>query len=130
MSAIRESSMVKTELSEFSSGPTMGTDVYSVKSSRGLLLLLALLAGMAFSAASWGQAAADPNQPSTADPQGTTTTQPARPRPNDSYVIGDDDVLAISVWKDTELTREVTVRSDGRISLPLVGEIQAEGRTP
>jgi len=122
--------MVKTELSEFSSGPTMGTDVYSVKSSRGLLLLLALLAGMAFSAASWGQAAADPNQPPIVDPQGTTTTQPARPRPNDSYVIGDDDVLAISVWKDTELTREVTVRSDGRISLPLVGEIQAEGRTP
>jgi polysaccharide biosynthesis/export protein len=48
----------------------------------------------------------------------------------DSYVIGNDDLLAISVWKETELTKSVPVRSDGKISLPLVGEIQAAGRTP
>jgi len=45
-------------------------------------------------------------------------------------VIGNDDVLAISVWKEPELTKVIPVRSDGKISLPLVGEMQATGRTP
>jgi polysaccharide export outer membrane protein len=45
-------------------------------------------------------------------------------------VIGNDDQLAINVWKEPDLTRTIPVRSDGKISLPLVGEIQAEGRTP
>jgi polysaccharide biosynthesis/export protein len=47
-----------------------------------------------------------------------------------SYVIGNDDHLAISVWKEPELTKTIPVRSDGKISLPLVGEIQAAGQTP
>ena len=52
-------------------------------------------------------------------------------KPNDeNFIIGNDDVLAISVWKESELTKSVPVRSDGKISLPLVGEIQATGRTP
>ena len=46
------------------------------------------------------------------------------------YVIGADDVLAIDVWKEPELTRPVQVRPDGKISLPLVGEIQAAGLHP
>jgi polysaccharide export outer membrane protein len=49
---------------------------------------------------------------------------------DNSFVIGNDDLLAISVWKEAELTKSVPVRSDGKISLPLVGEIQASGRTP
>ena len=49
---------------------------------------------------------------------------------DNSFVIGTDDVLAISVWKEADLSRPVTVRSDGKISLPLVGEIVAAGRTP
>ena len=48
----------------------------------------------------------------------------------DEFVIGTGDVLAINVWKEQEVSRVVPVRSDGRISLPLVGEIQAGGRTP
>jgi len=52
-------------------------------------------------------------------------------KPHDeNFIIGNDDVLAISVWKETELTKSVPVRSDGKISLPLVGEMQATGRTP
>ena len=47
-----------------------------------------------------------------------------------SYVIGNGDLLAISVWKEAELTRSIPVRSDGKISMPLVGEIQAAGLTP
>lgn len=49
---------------------------------------------------------------------------------DDTYVIGIDDVLAINVWKEPEVSRTVPVRSDGRISLPLAGEIQASGNTP
>lgn len=50
---------------------------------------------------------------------------------DDSYVIGNDDRLAINVWKEPELTNmAIPVRSDGKISLPLVGELQATGRTP
>ncbi len=47
-----------------------------------------------------------------------------------SFVIGQDDVLGIDVWKEAEVSRTVTVRSDGKISLPLIGEIQAEGKSP
>lgn len=46
------------------------------------------------------------------------------------YVIGAADLLAINVWKEPEISRAVAVRSDGRISLPLIGEIQAASRTP
>ena len=48
---------------------------------------------------------------------------------SEEFVIGTGDVLAINVWKEAEVSRVVPVRSDGRISLPLVGEIQAGGRT-
>jgi len=47
-----------------------------------------------------------------------------------SYVIGTDDLLAINVWKEQEISRTVPVRSDGKISLPLVGELTAGGQTP
>jgi polysaccharide export outer membrane protein len=49
---------------------------------------------------------------------------------SDSYVIGPEDVLSINVWREEALTREVPVRSDGKISLPLVDEIHAAGLTP
>src|SRR3954454_21393809 len=49
---------------------------------------------------------------------------------DDTFVIGADDVLAINVWKEPDLSRSIPVRSDGKISLPLVGELQASGQTP
>jgi len=56
---------------------------------------------------------------------------PLREAPNSDsgYQLGPEDVLLISVWKDEHLTREVVVRPDGLISFPLVGDVQAEGRT-
>jgi polysaccharide export outer membrane protein len=52
-------------------------------------------------------------------------------KPHDStFVIGNDDVLAINVWKEPDISRSIPVRSDGKISLPLVGELQASGQTP
>lgn len=47
-----------------------------------------------------------------------------------SYIIGNSDVLAITVWKEPEISRSIPVRPDGKISLPLAGELQAAGRTP
>jgi polysaccharide export outer membrane protein len=61
----------------------------------------------------------------TAGQQNTPNTKQAV----DDYIIGPSDVLAINVWKDTELTRTVTVRPDGKISLPLVGELEVSGLT-
>lgn len=48
----------------------------------------------------------------------------------DDYVIGVDDILAINVWKEADLCRTVPVRPDGKITLPLIGDIQAAGKTP
>jgi polysaccharide export outer membrane protein len=49
---------------------------------------------------------------------------------DDNFVIGSDDVLSVSVWKEAEISRTVTVRSDGKISLPLAGELEARNKTP
>jgi len=46
------------------------------------------------------------------------------------YRIGKGDVLEINVWKEEDLTRVVKVRTDGRISLPLLDDVMAEGLTP
>jgi polysaccharide biosynthesis/export protein len=45
------------------------------------------------------------------------------------YVIGSEDVLAINVWKEPEISKTVPVRPDGKITLPLIGDIQASGLT-
>ena len=47
-----------------------------------------------------------------------------------SYVLGDEDVLQVSVWGNPELTVEVPVRPDGMISVPLIGDIRAAGMEP
>ena len=48
----------------------------------------------------------------------------------DKYIIGPEDVLHIFVWKEESLTKTVPVRIDGKISLPLLDDIQAAGLTP
>ncbi len=47
-----------------------------------------------------------------------------------TYLIGASDLLEISVWGEQNLSRQVSVRIDGFISLPLVGDIEAAGKTP
>jgi polysaccharide export outer membrane protein len=47
-----------------------------------------------------------------------------------AYLIGASDLLEISVWGEQNLSRQVSVRTDGFISLPLVGDIEAAGKTP
>jgi polysaccharide export outer membrane protein len=50
--------------------------------------------------------------------------------PPAGYTIGSADTLQIVVWKEPDLSRETTVRFDGMITVPLVGDLQAAGRTP
>jgi polysaccharide export outer membrane protein len=47
-----------------------------------------------------------------------------------SYVIGSQDMLDISVWREPDFSRTVPVRPDGKISLPLLNDMQAAGLTP
>lgn len=47
-----------------------------------------------------------------------------------AYVIGPSDLLEISVWEEPELSRQLVVRTDGFVSLPLLGDVAAAGLTP
>ena len=55
--------------------------------------------------------------------------QTAAATTDSSYRIGPQDVLRIDVWKETEISRSVPVRPDGKISLPLLNDVQAAGLT-
>jgi len=59
----------------------------------------------------------------TAPPSGHSTEA------SNEFIIGPEDSLSINVWKEPELSTSVIVRSDGKISLPLINEIQASGMT-
>jgi polysaccharide export outer membrane protein len=92
--------------------------------ARGILHAATLSVTLACAAGAFGQAAADKSQ-TAAEPAAGAKAH------DNAYVIGNDDKLGISVWKEPELTNmSIPVRSDGKISLPLVGELQATGRTP
>ena len=81
------------------------------------VVTIALLAGLVGSAGAQ-QAAVRP-QPATAPaPVGA------------DYVIGPEDLLLVSVWKNETLSRQLPVRPDGKISMPLLHDIQAAGLTP
>ena len=84
-------------------------------------------------AASTPVAAQSGPQPQHAAPPASTAT-PAAPKPGvtppSDYVIGPDDQLSIYFWRDKELSADVVVRPDGKISLPLLNDVQAAGFTP
>ena len=80
----------------------------------------AVLVGVARPAGA-GQAAA------TAPAAGSPIVSAAAPP---DYVIGPDDLLTVVFWRDKDLTTDATVRPDGKISLPLIGDIQAAGERP
>lgn len=96
-----------------------------MRSQRCLILVAALL----FTS---GCASTHQNAPaSRAGRAGTAASGQAATSELDQarYVIGPEDLLHVSVWREEGLTRQVRVRPDGRISFPLVGDIQAAGLT-
>jgi polysaccharide biosynthesis/export protein len=72
-----------------------------------------------------------PNSLKAKEPTGSATVFSTRSMNTvpDNYIIGPSDVLAITVWKESEFSKTMPVRPDGKISLPLIGEMQASGLT-
>ena len=101
---------------------------------RKCLFLLAAVTLMCCSASTWAQGPAPKN--GKGESNQTLIARDMNPEPvrsataDPKYSIGAQDVLTIDVWKEPEVSRTVPVRMDGKISLPLVNDLQAAGLTP
>jgi len=92
-------------------------------------LLTAIVLCLTTAAAAFAQLPSQPAAPP--DNRAADVSSPATVIDTSSaYQIGPEDVLDISVWKNPELSRTVPVRPDGKVSLPLVNDIQAAGLSP
>jgi polysaccharide export outer membrane protein len=89
-----------------------------VTSTRSCFALLLVISAIVSSAAQTPSPVAAPPAP----PTGVPLAQ--------DYVIGPQDVLGVVFWREPEMSGDVTVRPDGRISLPVIGELQAAGLHP
>jgi polysaccharide export outer membrane protein len=100
--------------------------VKSIRRTTFILLLVPLFVSTP------GHSAVRQNTASHATQSGRHTQIPDTPLPQDhKYVIGDDDLLEINVWKEPTVTQpSLLVRSDGNITIPLIGTVMAAGRTP
>jgi polysaccharide biosynthesis/export protein len=105
-----------------------------VKSDFFALVLAAAIITIACAPAG-GQTKPEPTKPQSAappNPAGSVSgaeTVGAAVDPN-KYLIGPEDILFIKVWRETDFTLPVAVRPDGKITMPLIGEVQAAGQTP
>ncbi len=88
------------------------------------LLLAATLVYASLATTAWAQG------PKDTRPAEAATEAVALELRSAAYLIGPEDILDIQVWKNAELSRTVPVRPDGKVSLPLVNDIQAAGLTP
>ena len=94
-----------------------------IRSWHRLVSVLALTAASAVCASAAGQNAA-------ARPASAVAPAAAAAPSADEYVIGPDDVLSISFWREKDLSADVTVRPDGKVTVPLLNDVMASGRTP
>jgi len=92
--------------------------------------VVALMLGTVSSAQALPQAAKKNDLKAATPPAATEGKSPAAATTDPDYVIGAEDVLDISVWKEPDVSRSVPVRPDGRISLPLINDVPAAGLTP
>jgi polysaccharide export outer membrane protein len=91
------------------------------------LACMAMVAWYAISA--WAQEGEVANKADAGNKGDVAAAKPPGANSSD-YVLGSDDQLHITVWNETNLTESVPVRPDGKISLPLINDIQAAGLTP
>jgi polysaccharide biosynthesis/export protein len=89
---------------------------------------LALL--LAFVSVALSVVGAQDNNNKKPDPPNTAVNSSLAATSDPNYLIGPQDILDINVWKEAELTRSVPVRPDGKISIPLLNDVQAAGLTP
>jgi len=99
-----------------------------LKQIQSLAVLSLLVIPPATARAQGAADSAPPARAQAATPSAGAEQQAATNDPN--YLIGAQDVLDVSVWKEPELSRQVPVRPDGKISLPLLNDVQAAGLTP
>jgi polysaccharide biosynthesis/export protein len=100
-------------------------------------LLLTMMSGMALKQSAPAQPAANAMASSATDKTAPEKAAPDKAMPavpasagGPEYVIGPDDSLHIAVWKEADLSATLPVRPDGKISLPLLNDVQAAGLTP
>ena len=106
--------------------------------NRTILFVVAMLltcGGRAAGAPQESKKTNKPDPPVTAARNNASGAEEAKPAPSPAtmdpaYIIGPEDVLDINVWKEPDVSRTVPVRPDGKISLPLVNDVQAAGITP
>jgi polysaccharide biosynthesis/export protein len=89
-------------------------------------LSTAILSGMFLGVSLWAQG---PERSSPAQAALKNAGVTAKPVSEPEYKIGPQDVLRVDVWKEPEITRTIPVRPDGKITLPLLNDVQAAGLT-
>lgn len=99
-----------------------------------------VLMGILLPAALWGQTrpaepkqnepkAQSPTPPSPTQSEKTAESSAAAVDPN-KYLIGPEDILFVKVWREPDFTLPLAVRPDGKITMPLIGDVQAGDQTP
>src|SRR5262245_39577744 len=103
--------------------------IRSVNRTAGVAALI-LLVSTCFSAARSQSLAAQSAGPQNSNTNsGRPAAAPAATLPKD-YVIGVEDILSVVFWRDKDLSGDVAVRPDGKISLPMLNDVPAAGLTP
>ncbi len=92
--------------------------------------LFIIFVGCCLSLSMLAQSIAEAGRPAAPGASVRSGASPARAESAGDYVIGVEDILAINVWKEPDLCRTVPVRPDGKITLPLIGDVKAQGKTP
>lgn len=96
---------------------------------KAAIAALILIGSIALAQATPAQPAASSASDKAASDK-VTTTAPSASQGGPEYVIGPEDALHIAVWREADLTASLPVRPDGKISLPLLDDVQAAGLTP
>ena len=120
---------------------TMAREDFSTVFRNALSVVLTLVSGLWLAGLTAAPALAQKESASTPPPSNSAPSRsdaPAAPAKPDSvvavdpktYVIGAQDILSIKVWREQDFTGLYTVRPDGKITLPLIGDVQATGLTP
>ena len=111
---------------------TVALKIRRFTSFRGVILFLGMLgiAALCVAQAAKPIITPTPQTPAPATPAPAATPVASTPVDGSSYVIGPDDVLQVTVWKEQTLSGTFPVRPDGMISMVLLGDVKAAGLTP
>ncbi len=93
-------------------------------------IIVIAIAGVALAGILGAAKQPKPSNPPAKPPADAALHAAGAPVDSKTYMIGAEDVLFLKVWNEAQLTGQIIVRPDGKISLPLVGELQAAGLTP